>query len=100
MATIPSETDSTSIESNCPGVFMASSINVEPTVSLYTVCYRAAGYVSSVKKRYKMKHAVFSMQPVERKRRYPFAQRSVGGIGDFVKHLKHPILAALSALPR
>jgi hypothetical protein len=53
-----------------------------------------------INNRYKMKHAALSMQPVEMQRISPLARRSAGGNGKFLKHLKHPFLAAFSALPR
>jgi hypothetical protein len=46
-----------------------------------------------------MKHAALSMQPVEIQGMFTFASRSAGDNGAFLIHVKHPFLAALSALP-
>ena len=62
MATIPSVTDSTSSESNDPGVFIASSVHVKSIVSLYTVYCRM---FQGLNGRYGMKHAALSVQPFE-----------------------------------
>jgi hypothetical protein len=56
--------------------------------------------LQALNNRNKMKHAELSMQLVEMQRMSPFARRSAGGNGEFLKHLKHPFPAALSAIPR